>query len=140
MPVLGALLWQIVGSLRRGDLGLDIVAALSMSAALAFGETLAGNVVALMYAGGQLLECLLIELRRGCFHGCFLISSKTMRVAGRPIHREPGVGACVAQAKGSASLVHCPAYSVVHSMGRNTSGHIVESTDLPAGWIIGTGR
>jgi heavy metal translocating P-type ATPase len=55
-PVLAALLWQIVGSLRRGDLGLDIVAALSMSAALAFGETLAGNVVALMYAGGQLLE------------------------------------------------------------------------------------
>lgn len=55
-PVLGALLWQIVASLRRGDLGLDIVAALSMSAALLFGETLAGNVVALMYAGGQLLE------------------------------------------------------------------------------------
>jgi heavy metal translocating P-type ATPase len=55
-PVLVALLWQIVRSLRRGDLGLDIVAALSMSAALAFGETLAGNVVALMYAGGQLLE------------------------------------------------------------------------------------
>jgi heavy metal translocating P-type ATPase len=55
-PVLAALFWQIIGSLRRGDLGLDIVAALSMSAALAFGETLAGNVVALMYAGGQLLE------------------------------------------------------------------------------------
>ncbi len=56
VPVLAALVWQIIGSLRRGDLGLDIVAALSMSAALAFGETLAGNVVALMYAGGQLLE------------------------------------------------------------------------------------
>ena len=27
-----------------------------MSAALLFGEPLAGNVVALMYAGGQLLE------------------------------------------------------------------------------------
>ena len=56
VPVLGGLFWQIISSLRRGDLGLDIVAALSMSAALAFGETLAGNVVALMYAGGQLLE------------------------------------------------------------------------------------
>ena len=55
-PILAALLWQIISSLRRGDLGLDIVAALSMSAALLFGETLAGNVVALMYAGGQLLE------------------------------------------------------------------------------------
>lgn len=56
LPVLAALLLQIAGSLRRGDVGLDIVAALSMSAALLFGEALAGNVVALMYAGGQLLE------------------------------------------------------------------------------------
>ncbi len=56
VPVLLALLVQIIGSLRRGDVGLDVVAALSMSAALVFGETLAGNVVALMYAGGQLLE------------------------------------------------------------------------------------
>jgi heavy metal translocating P-type ATPase len=50
------LLVQIAVSLRRGDVGLDVVAALSMSAALLFGEPLAGNVVALMYAGGQLLE------------------------------------------------------------------------------------
>ncbi|MEO8756650.1 MAG: heavy metal translocating P-type ATPase [Devosia sp.] len=56
LPVLLALLIEIVGSLRRGDVGLDVVAALSMTAALVFGETLAGNVVALMYAGGQLLE------------------------------------------------------------------------------------
>ncbi len=56
IPVLLALFVQIIGSLRRGDIGLDVVAALSMSAALVFGETLAGNVVALMYAGGQLLE------------------------------------------------------------------------------------
>ncbi len=56
LPVLGALLVEIVTSLRRGNVGLDIVAALSMTAALGFGEPLAGNVVALMYAGGQLLE------------------------------------------------------------------------------------
>ncbi|MCJ8143695.1 heavy metal translocating P-type ATPase [Ancylobacter sp. A5.8] len=56
VPVLLALFVQIAVALRRGDVGLDIVAALSMSAALAFGEPLAGNVVALMYAGGQLLE------------------------------------------------------------------------------------
>ena len=56
LPVLLALLGQIIASLRRGDVGLDVVAALSMSAALVFGESLAGNVVALMYAGGQLLE------------------------------------------------------------------------------------
>ena len=56
MPVLLALLVEIVTSLRRGDVGLDIVAALSMTAALAFGETLAAAIVALMYAGGQYLE------------------------------------------------------------------------------------
>lgn len=56
LPVLAALLLEIVQSLRRGDVGLDIVAALSMSAALAVGETLAAGVVALMFAGGQFLE------------------------------------------------------------------------------------
>ncbi|TCU41229.1 heavy metal translocating P-type ATPase [Rhizobium azibense] len=56
LPVLGALLWQTFGSLHRGDFGLDILAALSMAFALSFGEPLAANVVALMYAGGQMLE------------------------------------------------------------------------------------
>jgi heavy metal translocating P-type ATPase len=54
--VLAALLVQIVTTLSRGEIGLDLIAALSMSAALAFGETLAGIVVALMYAGGRFLE------------------------------------------------------------------------------------
>jgi heavy metal translocating P-type ATPase len=56
LPVLLALLAEIVISLRRGDVGLDIVAALSMTAALAVGENLAAAIVALMYAGGQYLE------------------------------------------------------------------------------------
>ena len=54
--MLAALLIEIVTSLRRGDVGLDIVAALSMTAALAFGESLAASIVALMYGGGQYLE------------------------------------------------------------------------------------
>jgi len=56
IPVLLALVAEIVISLRRGDIGLDIVAALSMFAALFFAEYLAAVVVALMYAGGQYLE------------------------------------------------------------------------------------
>ena len=56
VPVLIALVFEIVGSLARGNIGLDVVAALSMSAALAFGEELAAAIVALMYAGGQYLE------------------------------------------------------------------------------------
>jgi heavy metal translocating P-type ATPase len=56
LPVLLVLLVEIVSSLRRGEVGLDIVAALSMTAAIVFGEELAAVVVALMYAGGQNLE------------------------------------------------------------------------------------
>ena len=56
VPVLAALAREIVAGLRAGSYGLDIVAALSMSAALAVGETLAAAVVALMYAGGNMLE------------------------------------------------------------------------------------
>ncbi len=55
-PVLATLLLEIASSLRKGEVGLDIVAALSMSAALLVGETLAAAVVAVMYAGGTFLE------------------------------------------------------------------------------------
>ncbi len=55
-PVLLALLLEILRSLRRGEIGLDIVAALSMSSALLVGEALAACVVAVMYSGGTFLE------------------------------------------------------------------------------------
>ena len=56
IPVLLGLLIEIVRSLKNGEVGLDIVAALSMTAALAFDETLAAAVVAVMYSGGTFLE------------------------------------------------------------------------------------
>ena len=56
VPVLAALVVEILRSLWRGEVGLDIVAALSMTAALVFGETLAAAVVAVMYSGGTFLE------------------------------------------------------------------------------------
>jgi cation transport ATPase len=56
LPVLAALFAEIASSLRRGDVGLDVIAALSMSSALVFAQPLAAVVVALMYAGGQYLE------------------------------------------------------------------------------------
>jgi heavy metal translocating P-type ATPase len=56
LPALIALMVEITRSIGRGEVGLDIVAALSMAAALAFGETLAAAVVALMYSGGTFLE------------------------------------------------------------------------------------
>ena len=56
LPILAVLLTEIVVSLRRGEVGLDIVAALSMLAALIFAEYLAAVVIAVMYSGGQYLE------------------------------------------------------------------------------------
>ncbi len=56
LPVLAALVIEILRSLWKGDVGLDVVAALSMSAALLFQESLAAAVVALMYSGGTFLE------------------------------------------------------------------------------------
>ncbi|MDK3018920.1 heavy metal translocating P-type ATPase [Pseudodonghicola flavimaris] len=56
LPVLTGLCLEILRSLRQGEIGLDIVAALSMTSALVFGETLAASVVAVMYAGGTFLE------------------------------------------------------------------------------------
>lgn len=56
VPVLAALVMEIIRSLARGEVGLDIVAALSMTAAVTFGETLAAAVVAVMYSGGTFLE------------------------------------------------------------------------------------
>jgi heavy metal translocating P-type ATPase len=56
LPVLAALVIEILRSLWKGEVGLDVVAALSMSAALLFGEALAAAVVALMYADGTFLE------------------------------------------------------------------------------------
>jgi cation transport ATPase len=56
VPVLLALLIDILHRLHQEDFGLDLIAALSMIAALVFGEELAAAIVALMYAGGQYLE------------------------------------------------------------------------------------
>ena len=56
LPVLGSLVATIVTSLAKGDVGLDIIAALAMAGAILGGEPLAGIVVALMFSGGQALE------------------------------------------------------------------------------------
>ncbi|KYG21352.1 haloacid dehalogenase [Bradyrhizobium sp. AT1] len=55
-PVIAGLAVSIVQDLRQGRLGVDAIALLSMSAALALGQPLAGAVVALMYSGGNVLE------------------------------------------------------------------------------------
>ncbi len=47
---------DIVRQLRRGKVGVDVLALLTMAGALALGEFLAGAVIALMVASGRALE------------------------------------------------------------------------------------
>jgi heavy metal translocating P-type ATPase len=56
VPVIAGLAVSIVRDLLAGRLGVDAIALLSMSAAVALGQPLAGAVVALMYSGGNVLE------------------------------------------------------------------------------------
>ncbi len=50
------LAFLVVRDLARGKLGVDVIAVLAMAGALAVDEHLAGAVVAVMLAGGQVLE------------------------------------------------------------------------------------
>ncbi len=56
LPVVAALAVSIIRDLLAGRFGVDAIALVSMSAALALGQPLAGAVVALMYSGGNVLE------------------------------------------------------------------------------------
>ncbi len=56
LPVVIALLVSMVRDILAGRMGVDAVAFVSMSAALLLGEGLAAAVVAVMYAGGNVLE------------------------------------------------------------------------------------
>ncbi len=61
IPVATGLLVSIVEDFLAGRVGVDAVALVSMTAALILGENLAGIVVAIMYAGGSVLEDFAIE-------------------------------------------------------------------------------
>jgi heavy metal translocating P-type ATPase len=56
IPVAGGLLVSMVRDLLAGRLGVDAVAFVAMAASVLLGEYFAGAVVAVMYAGGNLLE------------------------------------------------------------------------------------
>jgi heavy metal translocating P-type ATPase len=56
LPVIAGLAFSMLRDFLAGRVGVDAVAFVSMTAAVALGETLAGAVVAVMYAGGNLLE------------------------------------------------------------------------------------
>jgi len=56
VPVAAGLLVSMIREVVAGRVGVDAIAFVSMSGAILLGETLAGIVVAVMYAGGNVLE------------------------------------------------------------------------------------
>ncbi len=56
IPVIAGLFVAMIRDFLAGRLGVDAIAFLSMSGALVLGQTLAGIVIAIMYAGGNVLE------------------------------------------------------------------------------------
>jgi P-type E1-E2 ATPase len=56
IPVVIGLLVSMIRDFLAGRFGVDAVAFVSMSGALALGQNLAGIVIAVMYAGGNVLE------------------------------------------------------------------------------------
>ncbi|HSO46476.1 MAG TPA: heavy metal translocating P-type ATPase, partial [Rhizobiaceae bacterium] len=56
LPVIAVLAVSILRDFWIGRFGVDAIALVSMSAALLLGQPLAGVVVAIMYAGGTVLE------------------------------------------------------------------------------------
>ena len=60
VPVIVGLAISMIRDLLVGRLGVDAIALVSMSAAIALGQPLAGAVVALMYSGGNVLEDLAV--------------------------------------------------------------------------------
>ncbi len=53
----------MIRDLMAGRMGVNSVAFVSMSGALVLGQNLAGIVVAIMYAGGNLLEDIAVHER-----------------------------------------------------------------------------
>jgi heavy metal translocating P-type ATPase len=60
VPVIAALAFYIARDLFAGRMGVDAIALVAMAGALALHQPLAGAVVAIMYAGGNVLEDLAV--------------------------------------------------------------------------------
>src|ERR1700731_36288 len=82
-PVVAGLAVSIVRDFLAGRLGVDAIALVSMSAALALGQPLAGAVIALMYSGGNILEDIAVGRAE---HDLRALVDRAPRMA----HRETG--------------------------------------------------
>jgi heavy metal translocating P-type ATPase len=128
LPALAALVVEILRSLRAGEIGLDIVAALSMTAALVFGETLAAAVVAVMYSGGTFLEAFAEGRARRSMQD---LLSRVPRTATR--HRDGGLEEVPLDAIAPGDRLLIRQGDVVPVDGRVTSGTAFVDTSALTG-------
>ena len=85
LPVIIALGISIIRDFWLGRVGVDAIALVSMSAAIALGEPLAGVVVAIMYSGGNVLE----DFARGrAERNLKALTDRTPRIAHRKMGNE----------------------------------------------------
>ena len=87
IPVVTVLVISIIRDFWIGRFGVDAIALVSMSAALVLGEALAAIVVAIMYAGGTVLE----DFARGrAERNLTALTDRSPRVAHRQGWRQAG--------------------------------------------------
>ncbi len=82
-----AVLW-VLGPLRRGRVGVDLIALLSLVGTLLVGEYLAGSLIAVMLAGGRALEA---SAERRASHDLRALLEHAPRFARRRVGTEVGV-------------------------------------------------
>ncbi|MBW4092580.1 MAG: heavy metal translocating P-type ATPase [Proteobacteria bacterium] len=76
---------DLIAALRRGVLGVDVIALLAILGALALGQSLVGAIIALMVAGGAALEEFAAARARGALTA---LLARAPRIA----HRQDGTG------------------------------------------------
>ncbi len=76
---LGYAVWSAAESLRRGRLGVDVIALLALAGAIAVGELLAAAVIAVMLTSGRTLEAWADERARHDLNALLARAPRTAR-------------------------------------------------------------
>lgn len=76
---LGYSLWTMIGSLRRGRIGVDVIAVLALAGAVAVGELLAAAVITVMLVTGHALEAWAARRAQRDLHALLARAPRTAR-------------------------------------------------------------
>ena len=76
---LGYALWATAGGIRRGRIGVDVIAVLALAGAIAVGELLAAAVIGVMVASGRALEEWAAERAQRDLHALLARAPRTAR-------------------------------------------------------------